>query len=99
MSGFVVLAAIVIIWPLTAWLVLAASTRPAEDRWRPFALAAGAALTAALVLVVAASATSRANGTTEAMTALGAGVLAVACLAGALISVVCALVLRGHENR
>jgi hypothetical protein len=98
-SGFLVLAAIVLVWPLVAWLVAALGRAPAADRWRPFAWAAGVAGAVALVALLAAYVRFQANGTTEAMVALGGQIFAGACLAGALVSGVCAVVLRATADR
>lgn len=99
MNGLAVLAAIVVVWPLSGWLVAAAFSRSAEQRWRPFAWAAGAAASAAVIVVLAAEITFSRNGTTAAMTAMGGMVVAGACLAGGLLSGLCALFLRARAER
>ncbi len=99
MSGYVGLVAVALLWPLVAAVVLVFGRPPPDRRWRPFAWSSAAAVTAAVVLVAATEIVVRTNGTTEAMAGLGAQIVGGACLVGAAVSGLVALVLRLTADR
>ncbi|MFA9429345.1 hypothetical protein [Egicoccus sp. AB-alg2] len=93
-NGFLLLGAAGAIWPAGAAFVVGVRRLPADRRWRPFAWASVAATVAGVVALLASLVVFTGGGTTEAMVALGGGVLAVAFLLGAAVSGVVAGILR-----
>jgi hypothetical protein len=96
--GQLVLGALVVVWPLGAWLVVGLRRLPQRDRWRPFAGAAVVATVLALAALVGVGVLFLRGGTTEAMWGLGGQVVAAACLLGALVSGVIAGAVRSSTG-
>lgn len=93
-SGFLVIASIVLIWPLTAGVVAGLGHTPRVRRWRPFAWSALAAAGTGAAMLGVSMAMFATNGTTRSMAALGPQIGGAACLAGAVTSGLIAGLLR-----
>jgi hypothetical protein len=92
--GHLLLVALVVAWPLVAWLVVGIARPPVRGRWRPFAWTAAAATLVALVALIGMRVLFLRGGTTEAMAALGYQIFAGMCVLGAIVCGAIAIVLR-----